>query len=89
MSILDLFKNLTGKTALVTGARRGLGQGMAIALAEAGADIIAVSKPGDDRTKYTRKAVHAAGRHFNAYDATSRIREAVYDLSCGQANQLR
>ncbi|HVU35845.1 MAG TPA: 2-dehydro-3-deoxy-D-gluconate 5-dehydrogenase KduD [Opitutaceae bacterium] len=40
-SILDCFK-LNGKTALVTGASRGLGQGMAVGLAEAGADIVAV-----------------------------------------------
>jgi len=39
--ILDRFK-LDGKVAVVTGASRGLGQGMAIALAEAGADITAV-----------------------------------------------
>jgi len=39
MNILDSFK-LDGKVALVTGARQGLGQGMAMALAEAGADII-------------------------------------------------
>ena len=36
--ILDLFR-LDGKVALVTGAGRGLGQAMAVALAEAGADI--------------------------------------------------
>ncbi len=40
-SILDRFK-LDGKTAVVTGASRGLGQGMALGLAEAGADIVAV-----------------------------------------------
>jgi 2-deoxy-D-gluconate 3-dehydrogenase len=34
--------DLTGKTALVTGGTRGIGQAMAIALAEAGADIILV-----------------------------------------------
>ncbi len=38
MTILNSF-NLTGKVALVTGVGRGLGHGMAVALAEAGADI--------------------------------------------------
>jgi 2-dehydro-3-deoxy-D-gluconate 5-dehydrogenase len=41
MSILDSFK-LDGKVAVVTGAARGLGQGLALGLAEAGADIAAV-----------------------------------------------
>lgn len=39
--ILDKFK-LDGKVAIVTGASRGLGRGMALALAEAGADVMAV-----------------------------------------------
>ena len=42
LTILDKF-NLSGKTALVTGARRGIGMAMAVALAEAGADIVATS----------------------------------------------
>ena len=42
MSVMDSF-DLTGKTALVTGCKRGIGKSMAIALAEAGADIIGVS----------------------------------------------
>jgi len=41
--ILDQF-NLAGKTALVTGASRGLGEGMALALAEAGANIVGVAR---------------------------------------------
>jgi 2-deoxy-D-gluconate 3-dehydrogenase len=41
MSILDAFQ-LDGKVALVTGAGRGLGQAMAVGLAEAGADIAAL-----------------------------------------------
>jgi len=57
-SILDSFK-LNGKTAIVTGAARGLGQGMSLALAEAGADIVAVDiLPADD----TKKQVEAMGR---------------------------
>jgi NAD(P)-dependent dehydrogenase (short-subunit alcohol dehydrogenase family) len=42
MSILDSFR-LDGKVALVTGCKRGIGKSMALALAEAGADIIGVS----------------------------------------------
>ncbi|MES2995569.1 MAG: 2-dehydro-3-deoxy-D-gluconate 5-dehydrogenase KduD [Verrucomicrobiota bacterium] len=55
--ILDSF-SLAGKTAIVTGASRGLGQAMAIGLAEAGANIIAVSStPADE----TAAAVRALG----------------------------
>ena len=43
MSILDDFQ-LNGKVALVTGCRRGIGKSMAVGLAEAGADIIGVSR---------------------------------------------
>ena len=42
MNILKQF-NLSNKTALVTGCNRGIGKGIAIGLAEAGADIIGVS----------------------------------------------
>lgn len=47
--ILEKFK-LDGKVAIVTGAARGLGQGMAIGLAEAGADIAAVDIIDTDET---------------------------------------
>ncbi|MFC5464850.1 2-dehydro-3-deoxy-D-gluconate 5-dehydrogenase KduD [Lederbergia graminis] len=52
---------LHGKTALVTGASRGLGQGMIIGLAKAGADIIGVGI--SDMTE-TRERVEALGRKF-------------------------
>ncbi|MEC8189762.1 MAG: SDR family NAD(P)-dependent oxidoreductase, partial [Verrucomicrobiota bacterium] len=42
MNVLDQF-NLSGKVALVTGCKRGIGKTMALALAQAGADIIGVS----------------------------------------------
>jgi 2-deoxy-D-gluconate 3-dehydrogenase len=58
--------DLHGKVAIVTGANTGLGQGIAIALAEAGASIAAVGRsPMDD----TRKAVEAAGARFMAIQA--------------------
>lgn len=61
MGILDLFR-LDGKVALVTGASRGLGQGMAIALAEAGADIIGLDRTEDCNA--TCVQVEALGRRF-------------------------
>jgi 2-deoxy-D-gluconate 3-dehydrogenase len=49
VGVLDDF-NLDGKVALVTGAARGLGQGMTLGLAEAGADIAALDIVSVDET---------------------------------------
>lgn len=49
MSILDRFR-LDGKVALVTGGSRGLGQGLALALAEAGADVALLDRTGCTET---------------------------------------
>ncbi|HYC73064.1 MAG TPA: SDR family oxidoreductase [Opitutaceae bacterium] len=57
-SVLDRFR-LEGRTALVTGASRGLGASMAGALAQAGADVIVVAR-GD--LSATCRLVEAAGR---------------------------
>ncbi len=54
--ILDKFK-LDGKVAMVTGASRGLGQGMAVGLAEAGADVILVDVIPTDETCEKIKAL--------------------------------
>lgn len=58
--ILDTFK-LDGKVAIVTGASRGLGQGMACALAEAGADVVGV---GVSDSSATGNAVREAGGRY-------------------------
>ena len=59
--ILDAFK-LDGKVAIVTGSERGLGRGMATALAQAGADIVGVTYVAE--APETAAAVHAAGRRY-------------------------
>ena len=49
-TILERFR-LDGKAALVTGASRGLGQAMALALAEAGADVVAADVEDSSETR--------------------------------------
>jgi 2-deoxy-D-gluconate 3-dehydrogenase len=58
--ILNAF-NLEGKIALITGCNTGLGQGMALGLAQAGCDIIGVNRAGPDDTQ---AKVEALGRRF-------------------------
>jgi 2-deoxy-D-gluconate 3-dehydrogenase len=71
--ILDQF-NLAGKVAIVTGCRTGLGRGMAVGLAEAGADIVGVDRVGMDETK---KAVESLGRKFLPVEADLSAIKAV------------
>lgn len=58
--------SLEGRVALVTGANTGLGQGIAIALAQAGADIVAVVRSS---AKDTEREVLATGRRFHSIEA--------------------
>ena len=57
---LSMF-SLEGKIALVTGANTGLGQGLAVGLAKAGADIVAAGRSVPTETE---AAVKALGRKF-------------------------
>ena len=59
--ILDHFK-LTSRLALVTGAGRGIGQAIAYGLAQAGADVICVSRTA--KYEETRRLVESCGRRF-------------------------
>lgn len=59
--MMNLF-DLTGKVAIVTGCNTGLGQGMAIGLAQAGADIVGV---GIQDAPETRQQVESLGRRFH------------------------
>jgi 2-dehydro-3-deoxy-D-gluconate 5-dehydrogenase len=62
---LSLF-SLEGKVALVTGGNKGLGQGIAFALAQAGADIAVAGRMG---AAETRAKVESLGRRFISIDA--------------------
>jgi 2-deoxy-D-gluconate 3-dehydrogenase len=79
VNVLDLFK-LDGKTALVTGCRRGIGRAMAVALAEAGADIVGVSKSLECSGSDVERDVLALGRRFTAYRCDFANRKAVYEF---------
>lgn len=61
MTVLDLFR-LDGRVALITGASRGLGQAMALGLAEAGADIAGLDRTPDCDETCAR--VEALGRRY-------------------------
>ena len=77
MSTLDQFK-LDGKTALVTGCRRGLGRAFAQALAEAGADIVGVSASLEPAGSEVEQDVVALGRRFKGYSCDFSDRQALY-----------
>lgn len=73
--ILDQFR-LDGKVALVTGGSRGLGFGMAVALAEAGADIVSIQRTSSSEALAERIA--SVGRRFLSL---------ALDLGCETAAQ--
>jgi 7-alpha-hydroxysteroid dehydrogenase len=58
--ILDLFR-VTGRAAVVTGAGRGIGAATAVALAQAGADVVISARTGEQLAEVARE-VEAAGR---------------------------
>ncbi|TBN02667.1 SDR family oxidoreductase [Hyunsoonleella flava] len=77
MSILNTF-SLEGKTALVTGCKRGIGKAMAIGLAEAGANIIGVSTSLELSGSDVEKEVQAVGKNFSAYQCDFSDRKSLY-----------
>lgn len=75
--ILDKF-NLEGKTAIVTGSNQGIGQAYALALAEAGADVIGVSYVED--FSETEKLISKTGKKFTSYVADFSDRNSLYEF---------
>jgi len=74
---LDFF-TLTGKVAIVTGGNTGLGQGYAIALAKAGADLFIVSH--DTNWNETRALIEETGRTVHFFQADLTVRENIKNI---------
>jgi 2-dehydro-3-deoxy-D-gluconate 5-dehydrogenase len=72
--------DLTGKTALVTGARRGLGRAIAVGLARAGSDIVGVSAAQDEAGSEIQRLVEAEGVSFVGRSCDLSDRAAVYEF---------
>ena len=68
---------LEGKTALVTGASSGIGRGIAVALAEAGADIAINYRSNEGGAEETARQVRACGRRAATFEADVGSPEAV------------
>ncbi len=87
--------NLAGRTALVTGAGRGIGRAIAIGLAQAGADVLVTARSADELA-YTVMAIEAAAtgagkaRMVTGDIADNRQLQQVIDaaLSCGRVDVL-
>jgi 2-deoxy-D-gluconate 3-dehydrogenase len=81
--------DLSGKTALVTGARRGLGRAIAVGLAEAGADVIGVSAAQEESGSEVEQLVEGTGRAFMGRRCDLSDRRAVYELLAWLADGRR
>lgn len=64
-----MFAELTGKRALVTGSSRGIGRAIAIALAEAGADIVLHCSRDGEKVRAVQREIAAMGRQCSVCTA--------------------
>ena len=79
MPVLDDFQ-LDGKIALLTGCRRGIGKAMAVGLAEAGADIVGVSREMESHASQIEQEVKAVNRNFHGYSCDFSHRDSLYSF---------
>ena len=79
--------DLSGKVAVVTGCRRGIGLAMAEALASAGTDIIGVSAQLEASGSEVSRRVEAAGRRFTGFAVDLSDRAAVEELASNLAER--
>ena len=80
MSVLDLF-DLSGEKALVTGGGQGIGRSMALALAEAGADVAIAPSATSQETSSERLLLTSR--------ASSAFLRAAVDCSCWRSSSCK
>jgi NAD(P)-dependent dehydrogenase (short-subunit alcohol dehydrogenase family) len=83
LSVFDL----TGKNAFVTGASRGIGRVIAVALAEAGADVALVARSADGLAE-TASVITSLGRKAFVIPADVTVRDAVNEAAAAAIDQL-
>src|SRR5690348_15368606 len=74
----DSLFDLRGRTAVITGGNKGIGRGMTLGLAAAGADIIVTSASIAESGSGIEQEVTALGRSFKAYRTDLSDRKALY-----------
>jgi glucose 1-dehydrogenase len=82
---------LDGKVALVTGASRGIGRGIALCLAEEGADVLVNYRSHPDEAAEVMAAIRALGRRALVWQADVAERDAVaamIDAACSQLGRI-
>ncbi len=81
--------DLSGKVAVVTGARRGIGRAIAELLADAGADIVGVSAQLEESGSEVQASIQSRGRSFEAIRADLSDEVQVHDLASRLAQWSR
>ncbi|OLO38877.1 gluconate 5-dehydrogenase [Alkalihalophilus pseudofirmus] len=87
MHVLDLFK-LNGKTAIVTGGGRGLGEQMAEALAEAGANVVVCSRKLESCEEVSRRLIEEKGVRSLAFQCDVSNPTDVQDVVDGTLEEF-
>jgi dehydrogenase/reductase SDR family member 4 len=80
--------SLAGKVAVVTGGRKGIGRGIAIAFADAGADVALCDRIGDRVLEEVAETIRSLGRRSLAIKADTSIKEDVDRFIRQAAEQL-